>query len=443
MTFCSAAPSRYYYVDETARYRYSDIVTIFAFDRATARRIDVDGRMHVSVSNISKAGVNPYYGHEIPNNAALGLAPDRVYWLLRHPDELAKAVDTFNNIQLLDVHVPVNADDPQKESIAGSTGTDAAYVHPYMQNSLVIWDQAAIDDVVAERKKELSSSYRYTADMTPGYYEGLRFDGIMRNIIANHVALVEKGRAGPDVMVNDQRLESPVMLKSRRALMLHGAVMALAIPKLAADAAVDLSPLLEGVTDANIKERRDTIVSQVVTAIGPKLAADQTLDAAEVGALVDTVTRVTLAADEDVIADPVTPPAPVVPPVVTTPPAPAAQKDEPTVITQAAMDAAIHAATTAQSERFNAIRQAERDVQPVFGDVKVAVDSAADVYKLALDHMGVDLTGVAKDSYAGMFKALSAAQEKVATVPAARRFASDAATTPKVVEMFPNAVKLR
>ncbi|MFY3690853.1 DUF2213 domain-containing protein, partial [Achromobacter xylosoxidans] len=44
-----------------------------AFDRATVRRIDVDGRMHVEISNISKATVNPYRGSEIPDWEALGL----------------------------------------------------------------------------------------------------------------------------------------------------------------------------------------------------------------------------------------------------------------------------------------------------------------------------------------------------------------------------------
>ena len=54
-----------------------------AFDRASVRTIDVDGRLHVAMSNISKATVNPYYGREIPNAAALGLDRQLLAWHCR------------------------------------------------------------------------------------------------------------------------------------------------------------------------------------------------------------------------------------------------------------------------------------------------------------------------------------------------------------------------
>jgi hypothetical protein len=117
-----------------------------AFDRASVRTYDRDGRLHVEITNISKAAVNPYIGREIPDYQALGLEPDRVYQLLRDPDELAKAAPTFNNIPLLSRHVPVTADDHKPDLVIGSTGTDAAFEAPYLRNSLVIWARDAIDD---------------------------------------------------------------------------------------------------------------------------------------------------------------------------------------------------------------------------------------------------------------------------------------------------------
>jgi hypothetical protein len=86
-----------------------------AFDRASVRTYDRDGRLHVEVTNISKAAVNPYIGREIPDWKALGLNPDGVYKLLRDPDELAKAAPTFNNIPVLSRHKPVTADDHNPE----------------------------------------------------------------------------------------------------------------------------------------------------------------------------------------------------------------------------------------------------------------------------------------------------------------------------------------
>jgi uncharacterized protein len=82
--------------------------------------------------------------------------------------------------------------------VIGSTGTDAAFETPYLRNSLVVWARDAIEDIESEIKKELSSAYRYRADMTPGTYEGMPYDGVMRDIVGNHVALVDSGRAGPD-----------------------------------------------------------------------------------------------------------------------------------------------------------------------------------------------------------------------------------------------------
>jgi hypothetical protein len=42
--------------------------------------------------------------------------------------------------------------------------------------------------------------------MTPGTYKGQPYDGRMTDIVGNHIALVEEGRAGADVHVNDAAL---------------------------------------------------------------------------------------------------------------------------------------------------------------------------------------------------------------------------------------------
>jgi uncharacterized protein len=157
----------------------------------------------VETNNISKATVNPYLGREIPEWEELGLDPDKIYQLLRDPKELEKAAPTFNNLPLLSEHVAVTSEDHPKELVIGATGTDAEFNPPYLKNSLVVWPEEAINDIESEDKKELSSAYRYEADMAPGVYEGQKYDGVMRNIVGNHVALVKEGRAGADVVVGD------------------------------------------------------------------------------------------------------------------------------------------------------------------------------------------------------------------------------------------------
>jgi len=174
-----------------------------AFDKASVRSYDANGFLHIAVAHISKANVSPYLGSEIPNAEELGLKPKQVYQLLRDPDELAKAVSTLNNLQLLIKHRPVKPDDQKKDLIVGSTGDSARWNDPYTDNSLVVWDADAIEGIEDDTQKELSAGYYYVCDLTPGIFEGTQYDGIMRSIKFNHVALVMEGRVGDDVLVGD------------------------------------------------------------------------------------------------------------------------------------------------------------------------------------------------------------------------------------------------
>jgi hypothetical protein len=175
-----------------------------AFDKNSVRRRDADGRLHVAKTNLTIAAVNPYLGAEIPDYERLGLDPEKRYRLLRDPDELRKAVPTFNNIPLLREHVPVSSTDYPANFVIGSTGTDAAWAPPYVTNSLVIWREEDIRLVEGGEKREISAGYRYTPDPTPGTWQGESYDIVMRDIEANHLSLVVAGRAGPTVLVADE-----------------------------------------------------------------------------------------------------------------------------------------------------------------------------------------------------------------------------------------------
>ena len=263
----------------------------------TVRHVDVDGKLHVAISHISKATVNPYYGREIPDSEALRLEPGKIYQLLRHPEELARAAPTANNLPIQDEHIAFLAADPPTDNIVGSTGTDACFNAPYLDNSLVIWVKESIDGIETndpdEKKRELSCSYRYRADMTPGVYEGLSYDGIMRDIVFNHVALVSEGRAGSDVLVADAK--GFIMPLTARALMLKGAMSAAVRPFLAADAKIDFAPVLKGVDGTNAKSMRATVLSRLAKACEGKITV--AFDAKPILAAFDAVEEA--AEDED------------------------------------------------------------------------------------------------------------------------------------------------
>jgi len=414
--------------------RRPDRMATVALDKKSVRSIDRDGRLHIALSNISKATVDPYYGHEIPDGEALDLDPDKIYYLLRDPDELAKGAPTFNNLPILAEHIPVSAEAPQQELVIGSTGTDAAFALPYLQNSAVIWVQDAIDDIEAEIKKEWSCGYYYRAEMTPGNFNGLRFDGIMRDIVGNHVALVDEGRAGPDVVVGDSMPKGLTMLKSRRALMLNGALAAFLAPKLAQDAKLDLSGVLAGVNAKTLPKTGKALATKIVAATKGKLAQDETLDADDVVKVIAAVQGVTdvpaeddemdaedgdadkpaVDADDDVVAklmafldgklsdEDMASLGEIVGGTAADeePDAPPGGRKPGDVPAKPAMDAA--AISRKIGTTVAEMRQAERDVAPIIGEVKIAVDSAAAIYKLALDHAKVDIKGVHPSAYRAM-----------------------------------------
>lgn len=408
-----------------------------AFDKSM-RTVDRDGRLRVELSNISKATVSPYRGNEIPDFELLGLDPGRVYYLLRDPEELAKAAPSFNSLPLLSRHVPVTVDDPQPDLIVGALGTHAAFNAPYLQNALIVWDAAAIAGIESTEQCEISCAYRYRADMTPGVYEGQKFDGVMRDLNGNHAALVETGRAGPDVVVADSNPFPKVnsMKLSRTAIAVRAALGAALRPKLAQDAKMpDFSADLQAVTKANLKPKA---LGALLHSKLPKLAADMEMSPQELGDLVEAATNgvddVELAGDEETEEEKAAREAKQAKDALPDP----SGKEPPKVLDKPAMDAAIAAASAAGEARavarFNEIRTAEREVQPFVGEVATQASAAA-VYKLALDAQGVDLTDVPEAAYRAIVRTLPKPGEHKTTP----RVAMDSSGLADFEKRFPTA----
>ncbi len=68
----------------------------------------------------------------------------------------------------------------------------------FVRADLVIHDAAT----VRSGKRGLSCGYNLDLDMTPGEYNGMRYDCIQRNIRYNHLAVVDSGRAGVEARLN-------------------------------------------------------------------------------------------------------------------------------------------------------------------------------------------------------------------------------------------------
>lgn len=388
-----------------------------AFDR-TARRIDADGRLHVERSHISKATVNPYYGREIPGFEALGLTPDKVYRLLRDPVELERAAPTFARLPVLSEHVPVTVDAPRPDLVVGAIGSDVTFSAPYLDADLCVWDSAAIAGIETDKVRELSCAYRYVPIMEPGEFEGQPYDGRMTEIQGNHLALVEVGRAGSDVVVADKNpfnVKETAMKMSKLGKALFAALCA-ASPVLAADSAL---PALVGSADRKTFKREDVKAKL--------LALDSELDPQQLDNVIDALLDVeqdpkpmetpAAAADESpadkvrkLLAGKVD--DAVIEEIAALCAAPAAD-GEPTPDVVKKEDVA--AAMDSMRQEFREANEARVDVRAVVGDV-LGMDSAAEIYGFALDHMKVDRKGVeGVPALRALFKV--AASSKTAAAP--------------------------
>lgn len=380
------------YISEEKRPAMDGITESLAFDRASVRTIDANGRLQISRTNISKANVNAYYGREIPRSEELGLEPNKLYRLWRHPDELRKAAKTFNNIPVLSKHIPDFPTDPPNEFRVGVTHSNAEFDGTYLTVGMSIWDNSAIAGIESGEQRELSASYKYVADMTPGVTpDGEPYDGVMRDIFGNHEALVPDGRAGPDVLVADSLPPELNHMRKHKV----AAIRATLKPLLAQDADLEaeVRKALLALDEAEKEDEKEN-----------KPADDE-----------DDKDKKKTACDED--------------------------DEEDDKVSKTAMDSAIRlaadSATKKAAENFRKVREAEQIVRPLIGDV-VAMDSAEDVYRTALEQSGVDIAGVHPSAYPAMVKMAISQKENSRPV-----IAQDSASVSEFEKAFPTAGKLK
>lgn len=342
----------------------------YAFDKQSARSFDADGRMRVRDCVISVSEINPYYGKEIPKAAELGLSPTAVYDLYRDPDALALAADSFNGLPLMIRHVAQTADDPRKHDQAGSV-YNARYEDGKLRADLLVSDAKAIELIESGQLADLSSSYRYRADMTPVEVEGRKAHGSMRDIQGNHVALVEDGRA-TGAHVADSALSSPT-----------GA------PNVDPNTNPDSGNKVEGAEALMaIMSKLEAIETRLTAVEGSKTQTPQS--EAEVGLPASTNTAND--ADPDKKDDD--------------------KDDKDDDKKEHAMDAAsvqavVAAAVKAERDRNAAVETAKRATRGDLGDM-IAMDSADDIYRAALKQRGVDVAAIPAGAEQAAYQAIQA-----------------------------------
>lgn len=410
---------------------------ILAYDRTgSVRTFDENGRLRVETTPISKANICEYLGREIPNNELLGLKPDKMYRLLRDPEELEKAADTFNSLPVLEDHTPTSANAHPRELTVGATMDNARFEAPYLMVGMVIFDGPAISRIQSGQQRELSCGYAYDADMTPGTYEGQPYDGRMVNIRGNHVALVEKGRAGPDVLVNDSAInkEDKMDMNNKTACDEDGLE-----PVIEA-----LRPFMGDLSDDAIRAKASALIDEGNRETDKPGGEGEDEDETEQQD--DRLTKM----EEFMRQEGFTPAQAskcremcaemlkgggaedeeeaVTGPNSGTAPGEDEDEEEKERRREMANDAAIKNAIRAYDARLRAADDARRLVRPLVGEVH-GMDSAAEVYRYALKQSGMAMDSVKGINEAGL-KALVNAQLRSARAAYEPVMAADSASIP-------------
>lgn len=107
-------------------------------------------------------------------------------------------------------HPPVLLDSANtKDYQIGFTGSEVVYDNGFVRAVMTITDQDAIERIMRGDAKEVSAGYRVNYEANAGVTDsGENYDGIQKEISGNHIAVVRRGRAGPQVKLHLDRLDA-------------------------------------------------------------------------------------------------------------------------------------------------------------------------------------------------------------------------------------------
>ena len=173
--------------------QFTDAVAV-----AGTRRRD-DGYL-VADARIARTGIQLYRGSEVGRPS---MDVVRVY----RPGAEVFSEDTMRSA----AHRPVTNDHPPEMVTAdnwrryavGQSADEVSGEGIYIRVPLMVSDAAAIR-AIEDGKRELSAGYTCDVEFTPGVTDaGEAYDAIQKNIRMNHVAIVQRGRAGHEVRIGD------------------------------------------------------------------------------------------------------------------------------------------------------------------------------------------------------------------------------------------------
>lgn len=204
---------------------------ITLFDRSTysiSKREYTDEGFLKAPGRVARTGIQEYLASEL----GLDGDPNRIVNVYRPAEEVFKqnSLSSYNGVDVTDNHPSGLVDAKTYRSVAvGNVISEGVQDGDYVQATLLIKDESAIKSIESG-KSELSAGYTAEYVNEPSVTEdGCEYEFIQRDIKINHVALVDKARAGAMARIFDKKVEvimAKVTLDNGRAIELEDAIAA-------------------------------------------------------------------------------------------------------------------------------------------------------------------------------------------------------------------------
>ena len=173
-------------------------------EKASKREKDANGFLIIKDNPIAKAGVFEYLLSEI-NPSYEG--EDRLVRVYRPFEALLNAKDSFKNKPIKFNHAWVGDSEPQAD---GAIGSDivADEKSLMLKADLIIYNPNLIAAIEKGECVELSPAYTGEISETAGRFDGTDYEFTQSVECVNHLAVVESGRSGSDLRIQDQKPQS-------------------------------------------------------------------------------------------------------------------------------------------------------------------------------------------------------------------------------------------
>ena len=168
-----------------------------------AKVVDTNGYWEIKHNPISRAGVFPYMGRSISDECE----PDKIYYVYRSGETLAKSVDTWDNPPkpFINDHEMLG----EGFSKIDDRPVQGVIHNPVFEDDTLYADisvySESLKDKIENGKKELSLGYFCKYRKEKGIYKGQAYDYVQEDMVGNHIALVDNGRCGSSVRVFDSK----------------------------------------------------------------------------------------------------------------------------------------------------------------------------------------------------------------------------------------------